>query len=352
MSRHCFISSGNRTDDYACVDVRGVNSVQWGFILSLAVCGLISALVSFGVLFYYRNILLVKMSQPIVMFTLLLGICFAFARCIVGLQPLSTSVCAVGIWLEHIAFSLVLISIAVKSWRVHVVLNSGMRKVTVSKVTVGLMMAGTTCVIIGLLAWDTTVSPPFAERIVVSELLHCVIVEKMCSHQGTSVRAPVLLLCFTQSGLLIIAMYFTYLARDAKSNADNAQRTISGASSSFIIMIIFIVVLLFLSVMYCGAAAALSAEKRSPTFSCYIYLFLVELAYWKCLLTYFGRLTYFAARGFDLNEFFQLSKRCTNNSYVPHTVVDSCTAKNMSTDQNTSIPFEVGQWRNVRVMPR
>ena len=72
----------------------------------------------------------------------------------------------------------------------------------------------------------------------------------------------------------------------------------------------------------------LSVEKRSPTFARFIYLFLVALAYWKCLLTYFGHLVYSVFKGFELNELFQLSKGSAQITHVSHASADSCQLEN------------------------
>jgi hypothetical protein len=72
----------------------------------------------------YRKVQAIKASQPVMLFTILFGGALALIRGIMGLIPASDGDCNARVFIGHLAFAVMFGSLFVKSWRVHVLVNS------------------------------------------------------------------------------------------------------------------------------------------------------------------------------------------------------------------------------------
>eukprot|EP01041_Mallomonas_annulata_P002384 gene2384-4628_t len=79
--------------------------------------------VTIGVL-KYKQTKIIKVSQPAMLFVILVGAMIGAGRVIAGGIPLSDEACMAEIWFIHLSFVLVCGSLFVKSWRVNALLNS------------------------------------------------------------------------------------------------------------------------------------------------------------------------------------------------------------------------------------
>lgn len=263
----------------------------------------------FVLLYNSRQERIVKVTQPVIMFTILAAVWMGFLRCLVGLFPINIATCASGMWLEHIACSLVLTAIAVKVWRVHRILHSGMKKVSVSNLQVSLMIAGEISIVILVLTWVTVVYPFHVKDVTAYDEYGQPLIEKKCSQSGALFKPPIAVLYTIHTVILWAGIYFAFATRDVKSNIESAQRTTSGICKNYFLLLLHFSVLSFLMMLYLGTLAVEFGANRSPTTTHFIRLFIIAIAYWKIFQVFFGQLSYSLLSGYELNDNFDLSKR-------------------------------------------
>ena len=89
---------------------------------------------SLGVCYYFRNTNAIRVAQPSLLFSTLIGCLLVCARLIVATMHLSESVCTARIYFAHLGYYVVLGSITAKMWRMHLLCNvSQYRKVDASE---------------------------------------------------------------------------------------------------------------------------------------------------------------------------------------------------------------------------
>jgi hypothetical protein len=72
----------------------------------------------------YRTAKQIKASQPVMLFTILTGSALAVSRGLLGIVDATNEVCSARVFVGHLAFAVLFGSLFVKSWRVHVLVNS------------------------------------------------------------------------------------------------------------------------------------------------------------------------------------------------------------------------------------
>eukprot|EP01035_Chromulina_nebulosa_P031508 gene31508-42008_t len=77
-----------------------------------------------GLVFNYYNSKLVKAAQPEMLICILIGVLLAGGRVLIAGLPITDVSCISGLWLAHISFVLAFGALFIKTYRVHVVLNS------------------------------------------------------------------------------------------------------------------------------------------------------------------------------------------------------------------------------------
>ena len=91
---------------------------QIAFYFLAAILWIVTIAFGFG-LWYYRHSKLIKASQPIMLYFILVGQAFAAARVLnVGL-PITDATCIAGHWMGHLAFFFVFGALFIKTWRVN-----------------------------------------------------------------------------------------------------------------------------------------------------------------------------------------------------------------------------------------
>ena len=114
-------------------------------ILNVMTVGLQSAIIVLGVvclllitlcflfLYYNRSSRLVRSFQPIMLCLFLSGGVFSCMRQFVGGSEVTTSSCHMKVWFGHLAFAFAFMSLCIKTWRVHrIVNNATMKRVKIS----------------------------------------------------------------------------------------------------------------------------------------------------------------------------------------------------------------------------
>jgi len=277
--------------------LRDMHSVQVALILGLAIVGMFMTGLVVLLLRIYRNTRLVKVSQPVALNYILLGCMVGFMRGVVETLAVTEVTCGVSAWFEHIAFALLVGGLAAKAWRVHLVMNSGMKRVRITRLHIASLLVFVLIIIVSLLVWVTITNPFEVEFVTVSSSQLDTIVEQKCSQTGTQLDMGAITLYVYQLGLLCLGLYFAYLTRAIKTNIESSQRT----ASIFGILLI----------VYLGDIALEFSEARSPTSTRFIRTFLSVLAYWICFLILFGGMTFSLLAGFDLNNNFEFRKKAT-----------------------------------------
>jgi hypothetical protein len=123
-----------------------INQLSTAYVYVLFVmAGLIAILVIIFFVFTvaYRNTKVIKASQPPLLYCILLGGLVAGARTMLGGLNKTDSVCVGEFWFGHLAFTTMIGSLFVKSYRVHCIVNTKtIRKVTFSAMDAVKMLAG------------------------------------------------------------------------------------------------------------------------------------------------------------------------------------------------------------------
>lgn len=125
------------------------------------VVSLVTVLAFTGILIYYRKKRIVKATQPAMLFFILLGSVFACMKVIIGSLELTDSVCIADRWLGHIAFFMVFGALSVKTWRVHMIVNSSMRRMKISSRNVIYIIFGLIISLLIYLAVFTSLGSPY-----------------------------------------------------------------------------------------------------------------------------------------------------------------------------------------------
>jgi hypothetical protein len=94
----------------------------------------------------YRKAKQIKASQPVMLYTILVGGAFALARGLLGIVPVTDAVCGARVFVGHLTFAVLFGSLFVKVWRVHVLVNSKtLRRIKFSATQAFLMLVQIVC---------------------------------------------------------------------------------------------------------------------------------------------------------------------------------------------------------------
>eukprot|EP01041_Mallomonas_annulata_P013215 gene13215-27958_t len=85
-----------------------------------------------NMLVMYRKNRLMRASQPLMMLLILIGGLLACAKIALGGVDVSDDTCVLGTWFGHLAFVSVFSTLVVKTWRVHLVVNSALKRVKIT----------------------------------------------------------------------------------------------------------------------------------------------------------------------------------------------------------------------------
>ena len=103
------------------------------FFVSLAVICFVATVGLFVFLLIFRNAKAVKAAQPKMTACVLLGGLSITGRLFNSSQHITHASCTAGIWLGHLGFFLIFSTLLLKTWRIHRLVNNGLRKVKISE---------------------------------------------------------------------------------------------------------------------------------------------------------------------------------------------------------------------------
>jgi len=101
-------------------------------LIVFAAIGLMIICCSFFALLYYRENKIIKMSQPLMIILTLVGSLACILRVLWGSFAFTNSVCSANFWFGHIGFVTFNTTLIMKTWRVHLIVNTSMKKVKIS----------------------------------------------------------------------------------------------------------------------------------------------------------------------------------------------------------------------------
>jgi 7 transmembrane sweet-taste receptor of 3 GCPR/Receptor family ligand binding region len=182
----------------------------------------------------------IKRSQPVLHLVIFLGSFFGLCKVLLATSLIDRSNCVTQLWFEHFAYRLVLRTILLKLWRVHVIVNSSAKTVrrVVGLKTVLLYIVVDLLIVSFLLVAVTYTTSPYYNSLhglTVEENNNLVGTEKSYAHNQFTVqyfcRSPSVmsvafifyttLVAFEGVYLLLIA-YYIYLSRDLPSTIQAA----------------------------------------------------------------------------------------------------------------------------------
>lgn len=114
-------------------------------ILFLLAALSITIAAGFGaMIFRFRNKRLVKTYQPQMLYLTLFGFWCASIRIITAGYAFTDSVCNASVWFGHISFMIVFTTLTIKTWRVHIIVNSSFRRI---KITTQMVVLATLAIV-------------------------------------------------------------------------------------------------------------------------------------------------------------------------------------------------------------
>ena len=103
------------------------------FFISLAVMCFIVTVGLFVFLIKYWNAKTVKAAQPKMTVCVLLGGLLISGRVFNSSQHITHVSCTAGIWLGHLGFFLIFSTLLLKTWRIHRLVNSGLKRIRIQE---------------------------------------------------------------------------------------------------------------------------------------------------------------------------------------------------------------------------
>jgi len=140
-----------------------INSLPDSASAVLIVLGVISILLALGfgiMIVRSRHLKLVRAYQPLMLYLVLFGFLLASVRTLIAGVAFTTSVCIADVWFGHLAFWTVFSTLTMKTWRVHLIINSSFRRIKISTQMVVLSTLGVVLFVCFYLALLTGLGAP------------------------------------------------------------------------------------------------------------------------------------------------------------------------------------------------
>jgi ABC-type branched-subunit amino acid transport system substrate-binding protein len=131
-----------------------------GLLIAFAVLGILTTVFFAGVVIWKRHSRMIRASQPLMLAALLAGALVSCARVIAGSYDLTDEVCVAQTWTGHLAFGLICGALITKTWRVHMIINTTMKRVKITTNHVLIMIAAITALLAIYLTIFTVVGKP------------------------------------------------------------------------------------------------------------------------------------------------------------------------------------------------
>jgi hypothetical protein len=135
-------------------------------LIALALIQIVAALFFAFTLIYFKKKRLLRASQPVMMWFVLLAGIYSAVRIYLASTPIESSTCVAKFWMGHMAFTGI-IALMLKTLRVHLLVNSsGFRRLKITTVQVVMWTAIVIAVMMLYMAVVTAISTPRAFELV------------------------------------------------------------------------------------------------------------------------------------------------------------------------------------------
>ena len=135
-------------------------AVKGALIALSALCALI--VLGFLVMtVYFREERVIRSAQPPMLYVMLVGGFLGAARVLLGSMELSDTICIVNVWCGHLCFGLVFAALISKTWVVNKLVNSGLKRVKVSKKDTVINLFAVLGILVVFLAIITALGKPY-----------------------------------------------------------------------------------------------------------------------------------------------------------------------------------------------
>ena len=167
-----------------------------------------------AVLYIYRKTRLVKISQPILQSIILVGCLCGFIRVVIAIQPVTQLMCISVTWLSHMSFILIFGTLLAKTWRIHRVMNSGVKKVKITLSDILQMIGAMVLVVVLQLVVLTTIGDPHVELVTVADNQEKFVKERKCAFDESSENIISSVLYATEGALLLFGAWLAYASKN------------------------------------------------------------------------------------------------------------------------------------------
>lgn len=239
-------------------------------LIVLPTLSLILTVAFFTVIFMNRAKKLVISWQPIMLYIMLFGAVLSSARVLNGSTSVTDASCALNNWFGHLAFTISFGALMIKTWRIHIIINTTMRRVKISNTHVIFATLGLNLLTVIYLAIWTGVGKPYASY----KVLHLGMLQDMWQPQCDYVypQFETALLVF-EGCMLAQGARLCWLTRNVP-DALNDSKPIAGAVYviTFIgIVVVCIVLLIDLDPAVASIIAGVGFSIATMTASVFIF---------------------------------------------------------------------------------
>jgi hypothetical protein len=172
---------------------------KFGILCIIASLCVITSFVLTYVSYIFRKSVGYNATQPKMNTLVLVGGLLVGGRVLNAAFPISDAQCTIGLWLGHVGFLLVFVTLLVKMWRVYRLIRAGLKKIKITEnYVLGVMGVALICMV-GYLLILQFVGEPTASTICTEERNQKTC-QKMCSFRNPEVHSAL----FSIEGLLVL----------------------------------------------------------------------------------------------------------------------------------------------------
>lgn len=203
-----------------------IETMEYPFRLLLRIISIFGLFFTIGIvsiIHIFRRRRLVKMSQPILSYFTLAGLCLAYIRVILTTLETNEEMCVIRLWFDHLGFQLIFTTLMIRSWRVYSVACS-LKRIKISDLkSVGVIFASIFTTIILLIT--TSVGNIGVKYVTVVDNQFEYIWQPACDYPNRIVNY----FLYTYDGLiLLIGLRFCWLIRNVSSTVCNTVILVEG----------------------------------------------------------------------------------------------------------------------------
>ena len=190
----------------------------------------------------FRKTPIIRASQPSMLYFVLLGCSLGVARIIVFIYPLTSRNCITVLWLGHLGYGIVFGTLLLKTWRIHRLVNSGLKRIRITSFDINISVLGSILGLCVYLLAITIISMPqvgYYKTVQQNQIY----ISAQCSYTNTTMPSVLLVI---EAFVLIVGVRLCWLTKGAPDEVNEAAYIAIGTACCSTPRIFYDSVLLFL----------------------------------------------------------------------------------------------------------